>query len=289
MAKIVFPCTNRVHLARQKLLIYELSKDFEVIVSTGEHFEDHLKAEKPDLVLIRGDRMELLPLATQAFYDDVPIAHIEGGDLSGVKDNRVRHAITQLADIHFATNKESYARLIRMGTDPEMTFDYGSLDVEYAKSIGPTILNGKRIYSSSALVCFHPFPEENGYVIKDEFFRGSQLIYIRSNSDYGLQNHGEEYNPENYIRKLADARLLVGNSSSFLKEASIFGTPVVNVGTRQQNRLIPRNVMSVPHNQDAVKMAIDYQLKHGRYRPDMVYYKPDTSKNISKKLCEILL
>jgi len=285
MAKIVFPATNRVHQARQQLLFDELSKSFEVLIADGEDFGKDLDKIKPDLVLIRGDRYEQLPLATTALYKGYRIAHIEGGDLSGVVDNKVRHAITQLADIHFATNKESYARLISMGTDPDMTFNFGSLDVEYANEVNQR--EEIMPVNEYAVYCFHPFPEENGEAIKLKFL-DIPVKLIKSNKDYGTQNDGEEYEAGEYIKILRDASILVGNSSSFLKEASIFGTPVVNVGTRQQNRLTPRNVMSVPHNQDAVKMAIDYQLKHGRYKPDMVYFQEGTSVKIANKLKELL-
>ena len=118
MKRIIFFSTNRVHLARQKMLLDELEKDFEIDILDyrSEHsdmlnviadyvnaFRKHIKA---DLAIIRGDRYELLPLAMMCAYKRIPIAHIEGGELSGAIDNKVRHAITQLSDIHFAISEE---------------------------------------------------------------------------------------------------------------------------------------------------------------------------------------
>jgi UDP-N-acetylglucosamine 2-epimerase len=302
MKTIYFPATNRVHLSRQGLLLDKLREHFNVVVDEvhgglGDmagrslyyvnHCFQSLSYTKPDIVLIRGDRFEMLPIAMLSAYMGITIVHLEGGDLSGVIDNKVRHAITKLADYHFATNKESYARLISMGTDPDRTFNFGSLDVEYAKTIKTTEQDGVWKLDPYALVCFHPTDEENGEAINDEFFGGLKVIRIKSNSDYGNSNGSVEYSAEEYLRKLQGASILVGNSSSFLKEASIFGVPVVNVGTRQANRLTPRNVMTVPHNQDAIKMAVDYQLKHGLYRPDFIYFKENTSANITNVLKNI--
>jgi UDP-hydrolysing UDP-N-acetyl-D-glucosamine 2-epimerase len=278
------------------MLITELKELFEVKVLDieprfdlsvpyqGLHYYSEFNREvgEYDVVIIRGDRYEMLPVATAALYNGKTIVHIEGGDVSGVIDNKVRHAITQISDIHFATNKYSYSRLISMGTDPDKTFNFGSLDVEYAKSV--PIIEG----NAHVLVCFHPIPGENGEAIKHADFSGKQVIHIKSNNDNGKSTGSEEYPSDEYVKLLASADLLVGNSSSFLKEASIFGTPVVLVGERQNGRLLPRNVMKVPHNRDAVRVAVEYQMNHGRYKPDNIYYQPNTSKHIAQKLKELL-
>ncbi len=102
------------------------------------------------------------------------------------------------------------------------------------------------------------------------------------------KGYGEEtYSPEDYVNLLRHASCLVGNSSSFLKEASIFGTPVVNVGSRQQGRLKPKNVLDVECNFDRIELAIHFQLVN-EYEPDKIYYKENTSKLITKALKEII-
>lgn len=298
MKKILFPATNRVHLARQGILIGELKKHFDVyaesyqsqhggilntVADCANHFRHVIKENKFDLVLVRGDRFEVLPIAMLAAYSNIPVAHIEGGDLSGAIDNKVRYAITSLADIHFSTNKESFARLIKMGTDPDWTFNFGSLDVEYAKSIP---VSETRDY---VVICFHPMPGENPLLV-EEIVRqvwGGKVVVIKSNKDNGKAYGDEEFSPDEYIKLIAEARCLIGNSSSFLKEASIFGTPVVNVGTRQNNRLKGENVIDVSCDDVEIRKALEIQLERF-YDPSELYYKPETSKRICEKIKKFL-
>lgn len=293
--KILFPSTNRVHVARQKLLLSELQKEFDIQIWKYDFdgdipkFIDYFSTELMshyDLVLIRGDRYEMLPLAMLSAYENIKIAHIEGGDLSGAIDNKVRHAITQLSDIHFATNKESFARLIQMNTDPDWTFNFGSLDVEYARSV--QIDSSKK--DQYVLMCHHPMTGEDNpsiieKIIKEEF--QGDVIVIKSNFDSGSMYGQEEYPPEDYIKLLANARCLVGNSSSFLKEASIFGTPVVNIGSRQKARLKSANVTDCEFDSLKIRLSIRYQLRKF-YEPSEIYFKPDTSKRIAQKIKQYL-
>ena len=116
-----------------------------------------------------------------------------------------------------------------------------------------------------------------------------KIIRILSNSDEGVQYGTEEYEPKEYIYLIAYASCLVGNSSSFLKEASVFGTPVLNLGSRQNNRSKPHNVFDCPEVKwERIESSVNYQLSHGRYNVDLFYYKPDTSKNIAKELKNFL-
>jgi len=212
------------------------------------------------------------------------IAHLEAGDLSGALDNRVRHAITALSDIHFATNKESYSRLIAMGTNPDQTFNFGSLDVEYAKTI--ELLPDGRSY---VVVMHHPMPGEDPALIEKvvrEEFKG-KIYVIKSNADNGTPYGKEEYSPENYIRLIGEAKCLVGNSSSFLKEASIFGTPVVNIGSRQDNRLKPENVKSVPFDEYQIRHTFRMQLE-AKYKPSNIYWREGTSLKIVNEIKRFL-
>jgi len=176
MKKILFPATNRVHIARQQILLRELKNKFDVdiqeyksehkdtlnvVADIANHFRKVLD-NKYDLAIIRGDRFEMLPIAMLYAYKGIPIAHIEGGDQSGAIDNKVRYAITSLSDIHFSTNKESFKRLISMGTDPDLTFNFGSLDVSYAK----TVLPKRLIEEPYIIVCHHPMLNEDVKVLE---------------------------------------------------------------------------------------------------------------------------
>ena len=292
--KILFPSTARMHRARQQLLLKELAKwadvrivDMEAVggdmasrsVKYAEVFDNYIRKNKPDLALIRGDRYEQLPLAMICAYHEIPIAHLEAGDLSGVIDNRVRGAITSLADLHFATNSDSWARLITRGTNPETTHNCGSLDVEYARSVQQA--PGEKII----LILYHALPGED-YLHLDEIcaFQGYKVTGVKGNADYKNDPKGEEFKPSEFIKLLSSVACLVGNSSAGLKEASILGTPVVNIGSRQQNRLKPHNVRDCAYDIDEIKDAVQHQLKHGAYEPSLIYYKPNTSKLISERI-----
>lgn len=286
MKKILFPALNRVHLARQNLLLKELKKDFEVDILESEgKIDSILSDDKYDLALIRGDRYEMLPIAMLCAYKGVSIAHIEGGDLSGAIDNKVRYAISSLADLHFTTNEASLERVRAIGSvNPDNAFNYGSLDVEIASKVIPE--NKKEEY---LVVCYHPLEGEDPSIIDRAVrtsFKGKVHI-IKSNSDYGITYGTEEYSPQEYLKLIANARCLVGNSSSFIKEASIFGTPVVLVGKRQDKRLLTHNIMKVPFEEKAIVAGIQAQVK-SHYDPSRIYYQKNTSQKIAKKIKEFL-
>lgn len=298
--KICFPVTNRVHLSRQQLLLEELGKYFNVeifepanrgigmsidAIICGVQFHNYLQKIKPDAVLARGDRYEVLPLATAAIYNGIKTIHIEAGDLSGVVDNKVRHAITHLSDYHFPTNTEAHARLIKMGVPLDKVWNFGSLDTEYAMTVKP-----KRIIDEPyILVSYHPIEGENEKEVEQALglISGYKIINIASNKDYGKSFGSEEYSPEDYINLIRFASCCVGNSSSFLKEASILGTPVVNIGSRQDKRLKPKNVIDVDCQAARIFSGIKFQLDNS-VEPDNTYYQPGTSKNIAKILKQVL-
>lgn len=307
--KILFPATSRVHEARQSLLLEELKKHFDVKVSkytplgkdmaekaddTSSFFLNELRTFEPDLLLIRGDRYEVLPIAMLGAYMGIPIAHIEGGDLSSVIDGKVRHSISHLADYHFPTNQDAHERLIRMGIPMDRIFNYGSLDVEFALSVKPERMREHPYI----LVAYHPIPGENpenldkalapfslGRYEKQRYL----IVRISSNSDYGKKYGAREYSPEEYINLLSHASCAVGNSSSLFKEASVFGTPVVNIGSRQAGRLRTKNIIDVPCESEKIRRGIEYQLGNNTYQADGTYYQPYIAQRIAQKLKEILI
>lgn len=296
---ILFPATNRVHKARQRLLLGDLGQYFNVQVvnheplgkdmaakadDTCSFFLHELRKNKPDLVLIRADRFEMLPITMIASYLGIPTAHIEGGDISSVIDGKVRHSISHLSDYHFPTNQDAHERLIRMGIPMDKIWNYGSLDVELALKVKPKSLR-KNPY---ILVAYHPIPDEDPEELEAALKQFDyDIVRVASNSDYGKKYGAKNYIPEEYINLIRYALCCVGNSSSFFKEASVLGPGVVNVGNRQAGRLRTKNILDVPCDQEKIKRGIEYQLGHD-YEPDNTYYQPNTAKNIANKIKEIL-
>lgn len=248
-------------------------------------FNNFLKGKDYDAIIIRGDRYEMLGLAMVAVYKGFTVVHIEGGDQSGVVDNKVRHAITHLSDYHFCTNEESHKRLIGMGAPLDRVWNYGSLDVEYASKVPKQKLK-ERPY---LLVAYHPIDGEDEQELETALstYKQFDIIRIGSNKDYGRSYGAEQFSPETYINMMRGAACCIGNSSSLIKEASILGVGVVLVGDRQKNRLMPSNVLSVPNETERIKNGISYQLGN-KAKKDLLYYKPNTSKAIATKLKEIL-
>lgn len=283
-----------------KLLLVELSKQFEVDVwepkeRTGDmssnailyaiEFSNFLVDKDYDAIILRGDRYEVLGLAMVASYKGLKIVHIEGGDLSGdVIDSKVRHAITHLSDYHLATNEESHQRLIAMGTSPNRTFNFGSLDVEFANEVKPEKLKDKPYI----LVAYHPILNEDEEELDKalDIFK-CDIIRIGSNKDADRTYGNEEFSPEDYINLMRGAKVLVGNSSSLIKEASILKKGVVLVGDRQSRRFMPYNVVQVPCKEDNIIKAIHFQWQ-SKYEKDLTYYQPQTSKRICKQLLKEL-
>ena len=278
---------------------------------------------KPDLVVLRGDRYEGLAVAMSAAYLNIPVAHIEGGDVSGTIDESVRHAITKLSHIHFATNEPARERIIRMGEDPEYVFNFGSPEIEIIHNIAKNKNNNIDLSQTGSgyninlgddylMVMYHPVTSElknlksNTKILLDTIYEFNiPTIWFWPNYDAGSEEISHEIRifkdevvdhkikfmrylpPYKFLAILKDARCFVGNSSAGIKECSYLGIPVVNIGKRQNNRLSSENVAHVEHNKEDIKKAINNQIKKRRYPLSDIYYSPDTSKNIAEKLATI--
>jgi UDP-hydrolysing UDP-N-acetyl-D-glucosamine 2-epimerase len=287
---------------------------------TALEFTNGLHTIDPDIVVICGDRFEQLAIAMTAAYLNFTLAHIEGGDVTGSIDESVRHAITKLSHIHFVTNEDAERRVLAMGEDPRYVFNTGSLDVEVASRV-TTMLStdginaygvGHRVDITRPflLVIQHPVTTEraNREHLEATLNAVAQLalptIWFWPNPDAGtgemsemLRHVREQHGAltermrfitnipvDEFVSLLRQAACLVGNSSAGIKECSYLGTPVVNIGARQQGRLIAEHVRNVPYEVEAIRGAITAQLAHGRYPSSSIYYRPDTSDRILEVL-----
>lgn len=268
----------------------------------------------PDIVLIRGDRFEQLAAAMTAAYLDKTVAHIEGGDVTGTIDESVRHAITKLSHIHFVTNDDAHRRVLQMGENPAYVFNVGSPDIEFAAYVNRRIdadminregVGGAIDFSKPyVLVIQHPVTSERNNLenilktLAAVTQTGVQALWFWPNPDAGtdeisrgIRRFREEHSvpnvrfvididPRDFIALLKYTKCLVGNSSAGIKEASYFGVPVVNIGSRQQGRARGEYVMDVGYDTEAIQRAIEKQIAHGPYQQSLIYYKPQTSKII---------
>ena len=280
---------------------------------TALEFTNGLHTIDPDIVVICGDRFEQLAIAMAAAYLNLTLAHIEGGDVTGSIDESVRHAITKLSHIHFVTNDEARRRVLAMGEDPAYVYNTGSLDVELAARVTKILtsdqINGYGVGHTVDItrpflvVVQHPVTTERDNrqhietTLEAVAALGMPTIWFWPNPDAGTaemaeslrhvrEQHGEltatmrfitNIPADDFVALLRQAACVVGNSSAGIKECSYLGTPVVNVGARQQGRLTADHVMNVPYEPAAIRQAITAQLAHGRYATSTIYFRPDTS------------
>lgn len=279
---------------------------------------------EPDIVVVRGDRYEVMSAALAAAYLNIPLAHIEGGDVTGNIDESVRHAITKLAHIHFTTNEESQKRVITMGEHPDYVFNVGCPGVECVSQhqgvLSPELINSIGvgdvidIDQPYIIVMQHPVTTEVGknrehitQTLSAIYNIGIPTIWFWPNVDAGtdeiskgIRVFREQYAPDHirfikyleadqFISLLKGARCLVGNSSAGIKEASYLGIPVVNIGTRQQGRMKGHHIKDVGYNKDDIKAAIIEQLNHGVYKQNDMFFKQGSSMNMAHILATISL
>jgi UDP-hydrolysing UDP-N-acetyl-D-glucosamine 2-epimerase len=283
---------------------------------TALEFTNELYTAEPDVVVICGDRFEQLAIAMAAAYLNITIAHIEGGDVTGSIDESVRHAITKLAHLHFVTNADAERRVLAMGENPRYVFNPGSLDVELAAGIDTSITSEQvnsfgvgydlDVTQPFLMVVQHPVTTESDNrahletTLRAVASLELPVIWFWPNPDAGTGEmadslrHMRERHPEltaqmhfitnvpaeKFVALLAHTACLVGNSSAGIKECSYLGTPVVNIGARQQGRLSADHVTHAGYDAADIAAAIAVQLAHGRYESSPIYYRPNTSQAI---------
>ena len=286
---------------------------------TALEVTNSLYTSDPDIVLICGDRFEQLAIAMAAAYLNKTIAHIEGGDRTGSIDESVRHAITKLAHIHFVTNEDARRRVLAMGEDPKYVFNTGSLDVERVacqdsdiadittrELSGYGVGHDVDVTKPFLAVIQHPVTTEadNKQHLETTFRALAALdmpiVWFWPNPDAGTAEmaetlrHFREHHEaatakmrfitnvpaDQFIALLKRAACVVGNSSAGIKECSFLGTPVVDIGGRQQGRLSADNVTRTGYDADEIRAAVKAQLVHGRYAPSHIYFRPNTSQSM---------
>jgi UDP-hydrolysing UDP-N-acetyl-D-glucosamine 2-epimerase len=283
---------------------------------------DALTAWRPDLLLLIADRYEMLAPAAAAVALRIPIAHIEGGEISqGAIDDQIRNAITKLAHVHFTSTETARRRVIAMGEEPWRVHRAGAPSLDHlrrSKLLDRKALEkrlGIVLRAPAILVAWHPVTilrDTNAEA--DALFQAldhaeGQLIFVYPNTDAGSHNLIERTrklaatHPDTHIFINLDAvtywsllrqvNAMVGNSSSGIMEAASFGLPVVNVGIRQQGRERARNIIDVPAQQRAIqrglKRAIDPAFRkklHGMKNP---YGDGTAAGTIARVLAELRL
>lgn len=249
---------------------------------------------RPDMVVTIADRYETMATAVAATYMNIPLVHMQGGEVTGSIDEKVRHAITKLADIHLVTTEKAYERVVRMGEDPKRVFVTGCPSIDIADEVyrhpgdkidpfekyggvGATV----DLTNGYLVVMQHPVTTEyaNGrqqitetlYAIKE---LGLPTLWFWPNVDAGSDSVSkgirwfrETENPTNihffkdippidFLRMINGSRCIIGNSSVAIRECSYLGLPAVNIGSREAGRERGPNVVDVSYSRDEIEKAV---------------------------------
>jgi UDP-hydrolysing UDP-N-acetyl-D-glucosamine 2-epimerase len=264
---------------------------------------------KPDAVVTVADRYETLATAVAASYMNIPVVHVQGGEVTGSVDEKVRHAVTKLSNLHLVSTPMARERVIRLGEPEETVIVTGCPSIDIAREVAahPALdfdpfekyggVGPRADLSRGYLVVMqHPVTteyDEARQQVEETLHAvasiGIPVLWFWPNVDAGSDGtskgirmfreraHPEQFHlfrnmyPEDFLRLLLHCTALVGNSSVAIRECSFLGVPAVNVGSRQQGRERGRNVIDVPHDRAAIAAAIRQHMERGKAAPDHLY------------------
>lgn len=281
----------------------------------------------PDAVVTVADRFETMSTAIAASYLNIPLVHIQGGEVTGNIDEKVRHAITKLSDIHLVSTLKAKDRVIKMGERPEIVFHTGCPSIDLADEI---LHNGQLdfdpykqyggvgsvsdISKGYIVVMQHPVTTEYK-LARDQALKtlravdtlGVPAFWFWPNVDAGSdgtsnairsyrENHQIDHihffknmEPFDFLKVLNNCKCLIGNSSVGIRECGYLGVPVVNIGTRQQGRERASNVKDVNYDVEEIKNAISAQINHGKFPNAKIYGDGNAGVKIANILSEVPL
>ncbi len=255
---------------------------------TIEGFANYVRMIQPDLIVVHGDRIEALAGATVGALNNILVAHIEGGELSGTVDELIRHAVSKLSHTHFVANADAKARLIQMGEMGDSIFVIGSPDMDVMLSDNlPSWTEVKSYYEipfeTFGIAVFHPVTTElqhmhqyaaayvdaltasemNYVVIYPNNDKGSELVQLQIQRLQGLPRFRifPSMRFESFLVAMKRAAFMIGNSSAGIREAPYFGVPTINIGTRQQGRTNNPDIIHVGYATEAILQGIQQALQ----------------------------
>lgn len=264
---------------------------------------------KPDAVVTVADRYETISTAIAASYLNIPLVHIQGGEVTGNIDEKVRHAITKLSDLHFVASPKAKERVLKMGEAEDKVFLTGCPSIDLAKitandyklqfdpyqkygGVGPTpdYKDGYIVVMQHPVTTEH---EQSRKQIEETLYAIDKLdiptFWFWPNVDAGSDGVSKgirvfrereaikkvhffrNMEPNEFLAILKNSLCLIGNSSAGIRECAYLGIPVVNIGSRQDGRERGRNVIDIDYDRDRIKAAIEQQINHGHYEADAIY------------------
>lgn len=281
------------------------------LAKTIEGLSSYVKACEPDMIVIHGDRVEALAGAIVGSLNNILVAHIEGGEVSGTIDELIRHSTSKMSHIHFVSNDLAKKRLVQMGELKESVFVIGSPDVDIMFSENlPSIAEVKRYYEIDfehfGVAMFHPVTTEVEHMKEyaqnfvDALLKDNHnYIVVFPNNDLGSKIILEAYkrlenNPrfrifpslrfEYFLVLLKKAQFIIGNSSAGIREAPYYGLPIINIGTRQQNRALHADIINTNYEESEITAALKIIDQHEVKRATSDFGKGNSAKLFLKSL-----
>jgi len=281
---------------------------------------------KPHIVVSVADRYETIATAIAASYLNLPVAHVQGGEVTGSIDEKVRHAVTKLSNLHFVSNQHAADRVIKMGELPETVFITGCPSIDLAARVSGNNtwrIDARRLFNGGVgkpfdltdpylIVMQHPVTTEvdgglaqvtetleavvalrmNTFWFWPNVDAGSDQIskgirVFRERNSPGNVYFLKNLPPENFLVLLNNAGCLAGNSSAGIRECSYLGVPVVNIGNRQAGRERASNVVDVAYDRNAIAIAVRAQVTHGRYPSSNLYGDGHAGSRIAELLANV--
>ncbi len=256
-------------------------------------FGEMYQRQKPDLVIVEGDRYELLPICSSAMICGIPIAHISGGEITeGAIDDVVRHCITKMSYLHFPACEEYRKRIIQLGEEPARVFNFGDVGVENVRKmdfLSKAELEkymGVSLAKPYASVTFHPVTLEKdtakaqtrALVSVLEKYSGLTFIITMANADLQGQMINDIFQESarhckniicysslgirRYLSLVKYAEFVIGNSSSGIVEVPCFGIPTINIGDRQKGRLRAESIIDCAPKEEEIERSIEKAMSH---------------------------
>jgi UDP-N-acetylglucosamine 2-epimerase (hydrolysing) len=275
-----------------------------ILSNTILGFSNYVNEINPDLIVVHGDRLEALAGAIVGAMNNILVAHIEGGEISGTIDEVLRHSITKLSHIHFVANNEAKNRVKQLGESDSNVFVIGSPDIDIMLSEDlPSLTKVKDRYdidfNNYAICIYHPVTTELDELkknIKEVVLAIEEskenFVIIYPNNDEGSNIILNEYDKlsyfsnvkifpsirfEYFLKLLKESKFIMGNSSSGIREAEVYAVPTINIGTRQDNRSFNKEIINVSENKFEILRAIE-KVKSKKITSNFNFGKGESAK-----------
>lgn len=283
-----------------------------VLANTIHGLSRFVHEDKPDLIVVHGDRIEALAGAIVGSMNNILVAHIEGGERSGTVDELIRHSVTKLSHIHLVSNEEAYQRIVQLGEREEAVYILGSPDIDVMLSdelpeLSEVLAHYEIPYDDYHIAMFHPVTTEYEFFSEyaDQFVDAlidsrQNYVVVYPNNDLGSDAIIKSYEKlkglpnfrvfpsvkfESFLVLVENAISLIGNSSAGIREAPIYGIPTVNIGTRQDSRYRCESIIDCGYGKSEILTSIERVIDRSlKFEKDIYFGSGNSAKKFEQML-----